>query len=71
MQRVIVAGQNGSYLGSVDVKPFKYLAPPSTGVMGPGGEVCSKCVLQTVLDTGLGISITGEAGLRGLQRQFT
>lgn len=68
MRRVRVAEQNSSCIGAVDVEPLNYQC--CTGVMVAGGEGRGKCVLQTVRDSGSGISIKGEAGLRRLQPHF-
>ena len=38
--------------------------------MVPGGEAKRQCVLPAMLDSGSGISVTGEAGLKRLLQHF-
>lgn len=52
--------------GVVDVEPMKYHC--SMGVMVCADETHGELMLRTVLDSGSGISILGEAGLRRLQQ---
>lgn len=50
------------------MEPLTYCC--ATGMRIPGGEVRGSCALQAVLDSGSGISIIGEAGLRRLHNLF-
>lgn len=68
VDRVSVAEQRNTGNNAVDAGSLQNHC--LMALIGPSGETKRQCVLQAVLDSGLGISIIGEAGLRRLLQYF-
>lgn len=68
MRRVSIGEQGSCSQGAVDLEPLQWHR--STAIVVQGGAERGTYVLPTVLDSGAGISMVREAGLRHLQQHF-